>query len=246
MSMKVYWDTETRNVGDTLTPHLLSFFLPDLKIRPVDYGVPEKLVSVGSILEFAIRPGDIVWGSGAMYCWTRLAHVEKVKFLSVRGRLTRERILECGGQAPEVYGDPGILLPLMYRPAVEKTCKTGYVPHFYDYQDMLGWTRGRKDCQVIDIRLSCREVIERILSCEKVICSSLHAIVIAEAYGIPAEWAVYSSKVVGNGFKFRDYLTGTDREPREPGPFPPITNLDEIQDRILRAANSIPYNSISP
>jgi len=83
-----------------------------------------------------------------------------------------------------------------------------------------------------------KEFVNEILSCEKVISSSLHGIIIAEAYGVPAEWVVFSNRVIGNGFKFRDYLTGTGRDIIGPGEFPRISEIEKIQIGLIQALES--------
>ena len=83
-----------------------------------------------------------------------------------------------------------------------------------------------------------KEVIDEILKCNKIVSSSLHGIVLAEAYGIPAKWEKYSDDVLGNGFKFRDYLSGTGRTLKdvdEDGFFKPIKNIHRIQVDLILA-----------
>lgn len=232
-----YWHPE-QNVGDTLTPFILEYFLnADIKqARRNDLG---KVLGVGSILPRAVRSGDIVWGSGTIR-EAEFRVTPDVKVLAVRGKLTRE--LMKGTEVPEVYGDPALLLPLMYKPEVEKRYKFGIVPHYVDMETAkLGFPalNVNGEYKLIDVRLPWQRFVREVLSCEAIISSSLHGIVIAEAYGIPANWQVWSDKVIGNGFKFRDYLTGTGRKPQEPGWFPPIYNLPDIQKGLLDALKQI-------
>ncbi len=42
-------------------------------------------------------------------------------------------------------------------------------------------------------------------------------------------------KVLGDGFKFRDYLTGTGRDVLPHGPWPEIADLLSIQSGLVRA-----------
>jgi pyruvyltransferase len=231
--MKIFHQRAKRNVGDTLAPIILRHVLPDIAHEIVEEG-PGKLLGVGSILTRA-ESGDTVWGTGAMYESDALACAPDVRFLAVRGKLTREIILRSMGDCPEVFGDPGLLVSRFIPPAREKRFKVGIVPHYVDYAGVgrdFGWSRDR--C-LIDTFFPLAEFVERITSCERIVASSLHALVIAESYGIPAEWAVWSAGVYGNGFKFRDYLTGTGRPPQEPGVLPPIEDLSAIQSRLVAA-----------
>ena len=58
----------------------------------------------------------------------------------------------------------------------------------------------------------------------------MHGRIIAEAYRIPFEWIKLSDKVLGNGFKFEDYLSATDRDS-----FRQTFNLIYQQDKLLKA-----------
>ncbi len=155
--------------------------------------------------------------------------MEGVKFLAVRGPLSRKMIKEA--VVPEVYGDPALLLPTIYAPlGVKKICKVAYIPHYVDRHLMMN-----KGLNIIDVALPWKIFVRRVLECERIVSSSLHGIIIAEAYGIPAEWAVYSDRVIGNGFKFHDYLLGTGREVQRPGMFPPIPDLKTIQRNLTHS-----------
>ena len=53
-------------------------------------------------------------------------------------------------------------------------------------------------------------MLERILSCKLVLSSSLHGLVFAEAFGVPARWLeLAGSKRTEKGFKYHDYYSGT-------------------------------------
>ena len=51
----------------------------------------------------------------------------------------------------------------------------------------------------------CLDIIEQITSCEFIISSSLHGLIVSDAYGVPNVWAEFSDNIWGNGFKYRDY-----------------------------------------
>ncbi len=55
-------------------------------------------------------------------------------------------------------------------------------------------------------------MIDNILSCEIILSSSLHGLIVADAYNTPSSWIKFSNKVYGNGFKFRDYYASIGYE----------------------------------
>ena len=53
--------------------------------------------------------------------------------LFVRGKKTREKFLKFGIQCPEKYGDPGLLMPLVYKPHTNSIkYRVGILPHYVD------------------------------------------------------------------------------------------------------------------
>jgi pyruvyltransferase len=226
--IKAYW-FQSKNVGDTLTPVIVEFFT-DQKVEFVDRSENGKLLAVGSIMK-ALRDDDIVWGTGCMYEHDNFSH-KKCTVLAVRGKLTEERM----GKSVGVYGDPALLMPRIYNPEVDIDTEVGILPHYVDKKVVMSSTTVIPGYnKFIDVMGDWKTVIEQIKSCRKIVSSSLHGIVLAEAYGIPAEWVEYSDAVLGDGFKFQDYLTGTGRKPQETGVFPPIKNLKEIQDKLVNS-----------
>ena len=177
------------------------------------------------------------------------------KVCAVRGELSERKIMIAGGSACGVYGDPALLLPLIYNPDVNKKHKTGIVPHWLETDD---FSADFHDCHIIDLRTEDAEaVIEDILSCERVLSSSLHGLIVAHAYGIPALW-VKRGYIDTDGFKFMDYFSSVGIEPyngfdnlsdilnsedgveslfiRESSKVLPLRSLKEIRRRLLDAA----------
>jgi len=209
------------NVGDSLSGIILKHFLSDYKLREVGKREKGKLVSCGSVMSM-VHKGDVVWGTGCIR--KREIRVEDVKFLAVRGRLTKKQIKKSF--VPDIFGDPALLLPLIYNPKVEKKHKEGIVPHYVD-KDRV------KKGKIINVSSNWKEFIKEIKSCERIISSSLHGIIIAEAYGIPAIWGKFGGKLSGNNFKFYDYMTGTDREIQEPFQELKPFEIKKIQQRLI-------------
>lgn len=212
--MRAFQHPDTDNFGDTLSLPILSHFLG----TPVELAARSengKVLAVGSILN-AMRPGDFVWGAGVQE--DRRYQAEGATFFAVRGPLTRSAI-DCA-DVPPVYGDPGLLLPFVYDPAVEVVHDVGVVPHFVDAEESR---RRNPDALHISTQQDWRAVVRQVKSCRRIVATSLHGIITAEAYGIPVMWhGSYTGKIRSTNLKFQDYFMGTGRLPKRPGVLDPL------------------------
>lgn len=194
--VKLWWMKKGNNFGDILSPKIFDYF--DI---PYEY-TKEKLadtICVGSIAGRA-RSNVTVLGSGIMRQKVNLNPTVNWKF--VRGPYTRKKVISAGAQCPDLYGDPGLLLPLLVNES-RKEHKIGIVPHFVDYEDIK---KEYPNYHVIDLTNEDPFfVAKEITKCEKIISSSLHGIVCAHAYGIPAAWTKYSDRLNGDDIKFHDH-----------------------------------------
>ena len=62
-----------------------------------------------------------------------------------------------------------------------------------------------EDITIINLFNPIEEIIDSIVSCEKVYSSSLHGIIVSHAYNIPCEWVKFSNNILGDNTKFWDY-----------------------------------------
>lgn len=197
------------NYGDLLSKYLVE----KISGKPVKFVQPKKqpwykmnktnFLAVGSILHHATEH-SIVWGSGIIDHDQEIAEAD---FRTVRGPQTRDFLLKLGYNCPEVYGDPALLLPKYYHPQVEKRYKIGVVPHYHDYKTAVAFFGDKPGIKVIDLlTVNVEEVTRQILSCENIISSSLHGLIVAHAYQIPVLWVKFSDKIFGNGIKYVDYF----------------------------------------
>jgi len=206
------------NWGDAISPVIAAQISGGRKINYVSPSDPSetfRYYSVGSIIPPS-SPASEIWGSGCMHDAQHVQHRPK-KIHAVRGPLTRQVFLRSGIECPEVYGDPALLYPRFYRPQIKKTHRLGIVPHYIDSQH--SWVqkiRAKEGAKVINILGGINHVVDEILSCECIVSSSLHGLIAADAYGIPALWIELSDKVAGGGFKFRDYFMSIGRSERDP------------------------------
>lgn len=177
------------------------------------------------------NPNAIIWGAGCISATIALAGRPK-RICAVRGWLSNERLKKVGLPAPEVVGDVALLLPRLYEPKRNlERCSLGVIPHCFEWDvEFYRKTRQWEDTRVIDISGGIEEVIEQIISCDRIISSSLHGIICADAYGVPSIWLDASDKPVGDGFKFRDYFSSVGRPDRDPFVVTASTERAELED----------------
>tara|TARA_B100000809_G_scaffold262621_1_gene314006 strand:+ start:990 stop:1829 length:840 start_codon:yes stop_codon:yes gene_type:complete len=214
MAIKAWWyKTGGNNFGDVICPILLRA----LTGQEIEFSRDEgTLVSIGSV---AFHPYDnkmLFWGSGALKNKSKQKHQHAHRILAVRGPRTRECFLREGFDCPEVYGDPGIILPLLYpREAIanEQRIEIGILPHHVDYERVAKFKVVQDErIKVIDICGQTIEVLKAITACDLLITSSLHGLIVGEAYSIPTAFIEFGKKLYGRLFKFEDYFNSTNRE----------------------------------
>lgn len=179
----------------------------------------------------------------------------KLDVRCVRGPLTRDILISLGFKCPEIYGDPALLLPLFYKPKERKEkADIVIIHHFSDLpeinslNDLLCSTTTRY--KVVNIMTNdWQETVDEIYNSKLVISSSLHGIILAEAYGIPA--MLLKSKNINVGlFKFKDYYFSTGRQEfpmldnvRDSTNFSPILPDRQIIEKIrIDLLKSFPYD----
>jgi pyruvyltransferase len=130
---------------------------------------------------------------------------------------------------PEIYGDPALLYPRFYRPEKEIKCRLGIIPHYVDKSSKaLKNLAGSPEVKIIDIERPINDVVDQVCSCKYIASSSLHGIIVADAYQIPSAWIKFSENIVGNGFKFRDYFASVGRSDVKPLTITETSTIDDI------------------
>jgi len=221
------------NLGDVLNKYLIEQ-LTDKKVYEVrsKYYKKPHYFAIGSVLQ-DVTSKSIVWGSG--FISEESVCLEKPnKVLAVRGPLSRKKLIEQGIDCPEIYGDPALLLPIVYPgEQIDKKYDLGIIPHYGDKKfEWLKQFDKTSKIKIIDIQTNdYKKFVNQVISCEKIISSSLHGIIIADAYKIPSLWVEFPSskkEVVGNGFKFLDYFQSVCKSVNKPFMIDNNTKIDEI------------------
>lgn len=240
--MKLF-SMDLKNVGDNLNEPILRWLGLPMDGVTTDRAERGKFVGAGSLMT-AVRKGDVVWGTGIMRPDARYERARSAKFLAVRGKHTRQHLLSKGVEnIPEVYGDPGLLMPLIYDPQWNfgnSDVKVAYMPHYIEKAEF--WRQHGKLKQgeaFIDAETTnWKKVVRQIKQADLLVTSSLHGIILADAYGVPVEWVGYTNNIIGGKWKFFDYFSVTGRSNRKNyGKLPPLarSKLKELQDGLVKA-----------
>ncbi len=227
-----------RNWGDDLNYYLLR----KLTGRPVILYHNFKLAKwlhlknylcIGTLLD-AVNYSNkqtVVWGSGVSGQERTFVHPRNI--LSVRGAKTKEFCDRYKVRCPEVYGDPALLLPLVYHPTMPKKYRLGVIPHVIDQQHPVIQEIREKyadDILIIDLAhyKKWTDVIDQICSCERILSSSLHGLIVSDAYQVPNCWIELSGKISGGYFKFYDYASSVERNFENPVKVNSVEELDML------------------
>ena len=208
----MYWfySKSSPNFGDALNPWLYEKITGRAPVR-VKTGYKKKhVLAIGTILNRA-NSASIVWGSGGC------ARKAPNEIFALRGPLSAASLNCLGVSSPPVYGDPGLLVSLYYKPNVSETSLYTIVPHVHDYELVANWFKSDSGIRVIDLRADVDTVLDQIASSRLVISSSLHGVVVSHSYGVPVVWAIFRSSLceehpIGSD-KFIDYLLGVGVRP---------------------------------
>jgi pyruvyltransferase len=206
---KVWWlgGSDGRgNFGDVLTPYILDHF--NIKYNFVKKHRDADILCVGSIARRA-NENTTVLGSGIIDSNDKISKLADWRL--VRGPLTRNRILQLGGKCKENYGDPALLLPLFCDES-KKEHDVGYVPHHINYGEFIKNNPNNFVIQLRHLHRSPLDTAKEITKCRQIISSSLHGIIAAHSYGIPAAWVDSENKLKGDDVKFYDYFASVGIE----------------------------------
>lgn len=255
-----YWDSRIEmgdsfpyNLGDNLSEPIVEWMLrrKGLKLdSEINFEGLRHLYAIGSVISLGYQNATI-WGSGILQPLSSVRKFlhssicRKLDIRAVRGPLTRDLMLELGHKCPEVYGDPALLMPLIYQPQNNiKRNRYLIIPHFSkekEYRHKVG------DSHIGSmITKDYTGLLDKICTSEKVISGSMHGIILAEAYGIPSIFL--RDRAACKDFKYKDYYLSTNREFRyatsleeaidmEPMALP--KNIAQLQEGLI---NSFPYD----
>ena len=225
------------NLGDGFNKYILRFLLcnenlnfrtPEknkylIKNIPLDVDINNILLNIlctGSILP-SLCNNDYALCSGIQYIENKRllkCNIFNGKFL--RGPLSKKYIEDNISINLENinYFDLGLLLPLLYTPKKSsKKYKLGIIPHHKERT--IFSNINHHDICIIDILCCknfdyiCKNFVDKLCECDVIISSSLHGIIIADAYNIPNitfKKTNLNSEI--SWIKFKDYYSSINRK----------------------------------
>jgi len=209
---------DPRNWGDIVAPIIVKK-LSGKEPTWVKWNKPSqkyRYVTVGSLLNI-VRPNDILWGTGSKGKAKSLPR--QLKITAVRGPKTREEVIKLGHNCPEVYGDPALLMPYIYKIIPNPKYDLGIIPHHVDYEKAVALANPLikdNNISIINIKAGVEEVMKAVSRCKAIASSCLHGIILSEALNIPTCFVQFSDKVLGGTYKYDDYYLSTNRPPIKP------------------------------
>lgn len=231
-SILAYWwkGSGERNWGDKINPWLINKLSGKDVLHTddvINLPVINTYVCSGSILhQFRFNKLQI-WGTGI------ISNTATIKFwnasvYAVRGPLTRQKLIENGIECPKIYGDPTFLLPQIYEADVEKNYELGLIPHYKDKKEKTIGRLNAEGVRIIDIFSDETEFIDEVNRCKCILSSSLHGLIIADAYGLKSKWIKLSDNLYGDDFKFKDYYYSIGVKNESPLVITSTTSKDDL------------------
>lgn len=231
MEYRIYYP-QIPNMGDLLNKDMLESLF-QIKIQRVSY-YKSNISAIGSNLSHAFYPINFkrrikqevikfldidpfyIWGTGFINYGTQEQNIiqfRNIKILSLRGNLSKnrvERILNKKLNIPT--GDGGLLVDRWIGKSSPKKYRIGIIPHYKEKDSPIvsEMKKYYSDSVIIDLGKKPIDVVKEIASCETILSSSLHGLIVADSFHIPNKHILlypYGERMLGDGFKFADYYS---------------------------------------
>ncbi|MFD0977930.1 polysaccharide pyruvyl transferase family protein [Salinimicrobium gaetbulicola] len=211
--LPVYWSSHKHikgenwdNFGDALVPFLVEKISgKKVSWHPLRSSKTNKVyIVIGSILEL-VGTDNIVWGAGIIKSNAQIANAN---ILAVRGPISYSRVLASGIKMKKIWGDPALLLPYYFSASKKaQSNKTLVIPHYVDFEEAKNLLSANENLELVDLKKgNLEEIISEIAGARLILSSSLHGLIVAHAYGVPAIWVKFTDDLDGDDIKFNDYF----------------------------------------
>jgi hypothetical protein len=208
-----------KEIGDRLGPIAVQHATgrPTVWTRPTP---DEHLLASGSILHWA-TPLSHVWGTGLDPA-EPIGELEGERIWALRGKLTYELLMpEISGLRDVPLGDPLYLVGRRVAALTQSravTHRLGIVPQRADRDHpAIAHLRGQEGVLVLNVRDPAPTFFARMMACDAIASSSLSALILAEALGIPNLWLDFGSgDDAARAFPYQDWFSLADKPPTAP------------------------------
>jgi pyruvyltransferase len=195
---------EHRNFGDELSQVIVEKILGNPVTLASLKEKKKTLFAVGSILHYA-RNEDVILGSGFRETPLLEKRFNKLDVRAVRGPRTRDFLLQMGIDCPAVYGDPAVLMGHLFPEFKKEAPLYDYIiiPNIGEIKGFLPYRNVVLPTEPWDV------IVKKMMKSRLVISSSLHGIIVAESFGIPAR--LLKMTMIEKLLKYQDYYESTGR-----------------------------------
>ncbi len=212
------YSIHVKEIGDLVSPIAVQYATG----RPAVWRRPNAgahLLAAGSILHRA-TPESHVWGSG-LDPSQPIGEIEGDRIWALRGKLTHDLLKpEVRGLRDVPLGDPLYLVGrrlAAFAPSRSVTHRLGVVPRVADRDHpAIAHLRAQDGVAVLDSRGPASAFFARMMACEAIASSSLSALILAEALGIPNLWLDFGIESSARAFEFQDWFSLADKPQAAP------------------------------
>ncbi len=211
--LRLHWWKAEPNFGDAINPLIVGH----ISGREVVHAGPRRadLFAIGSMMQVVKRShkeprdsGDklLVWGTGLLHPVFGHGFLNHVEVALLRGPVTAALLtLEH-----RRFGDPGLLINDALPFKGTRRDRIGIVPHYSiaDDPELAAFVAADPAYLLIDPRGDASEVCLQIASCAHVYASSLHGLIVADAYGVANTWI---DPMGQSWLKYLDYAASIGR-----------------------------------
>jgi pyruvyltransferase len=234
--LRLHYFDGVPNVGDQFNRPLIQALTNGMSPKHYTSGQQGHLLACGSMLEHA-NASSYIWGTGYMFEDSQPRNLAADRVFAVRGYLTLQKLRSAGILCKNTaLGDPGYLAVELGIASVlddqQKDYALGLVPHYVDRDHP--WCRQilqQDDVLDLDVTQPPEVFLANMARCQIIVSSSLHGLIFAEALGIPNLWLELGDRVLGRGFKFRDWFSLAAQPQHEPYLPKPTDGWRDVADR---------------